>query len=100
MRVTLEIDEKLLKVAKYLWDNRQQIVENYTVFDYPDYGGLPKELSDGLSPDTVDAIQQEIFPSGNYFSSPALILGTYTFAETLYKLLKFDIMNSLASEVQ
>lgn len=32
-----------------------------TVFDFPDYGGLPKRISDRLSGDCVDVIQEYVF---------------------------------------
>lgn len=33
----------------------------YVLFDYPDYGGLPKRISYSLSPEAVDAMQDILY---------------------------------------
>lgn len=51
------------EVTKFLFDHRYfyKNFDDYCLqFDYPDYLGLPKKLSNLLSPETVDAIQNII----------------------------------------
>lgn len=58
----------------YFWKNKKTILERakelavefggyekYELdFDYPDYGGLPKSISNKLSSDVVDLIQEQL----------------------------------------
>jgi len=50
------------EVALWLYENKNSLkeklkAEEYWVFDYPDYGGMPKKLSNQLSSALVDRIQ-------------------------------------------
>ena len=44
------------EITDFLWKNRKRIIDER--FDYTDYGGLPKRLSDKLSSDFVEAAQE------------------------------------------
>ena len=46
---------QLKKITTHIWKNRKS--KKYYVFDYPDYNGLPKKLSNTLSSEAVDVIQ-------------------------------------------
>lgn len=98
--IHVEIPDYLIETAKYLWNNRQEIPIKYSTFDYPEYGGLPKDLYSQLSPDDVDAIQEEIVTSKYVFDDKyeghlVLRFNAYTFNEVLFKILKFSLMESL-----
>jgi len=49
----------MIEAAEYLWQNRKDLNTEDKVFDYPDYGGLPKRCSGRLTSGTVDWIQEE-----------------------------------------
>lgn len=46
------------EIVELLWFNRKAILADDNGFDSPNYGGLPARLSDKLSTDFVDAIQE------------------------------------------
>lgn len=52
------VSQWMFDAAEYLWENRK-IISGDGVFDYPDYGGLPRRCASKLSPGTVDWIQEE-----------------------------------------
>ena len=46
-------------LVDHVWEHRKYYYE-YPVdylFDYPNYGNLPREISNGLTPEAVDAMQ-------------------------------------------
>lgn len=52
------------EVALWLYENRNSLKEkfeadDYWIFDYPDYGGMPKKLSNQLNSALVDRIQDK-----------------------------------------
>jgi hypothetical protein len=49
--------QNLQKALDYIKDNQAQVRE-FEVFDYPDYAGLPIEISHKLFSDEVDHIQE------------------------------------------
>ena len=49
-------DRSLIKAIDYL--NEHNECRNYPEFDYPEYAGLPKEISYKLYSDEVDYIQE------------------------------------------
>ena len=56
------------EIINFLWANRKRLLAEIeksefhdSIFDEPDYCGLPKKLSNKLSTDFVDAIQQAIY---------------------------------------
>jgi len=57
------IDNKMgkktfLRIVDHIFPIRKKFLEDFDeVFDYPDYGGLPKKISNSLSPEAVDAMQ-------------------------------------------
>jgi len=52
---------KLFKqLIDHLWKNRELLFNKNFLFDYPDYAGLPKQVSQKLTSTVVDVIQ-EIF---------------------------------------
>ena len=42
----------------YLWNNRKEITKQFEYFDYPDYAGIKKSISNRLYGDSVDVIQK------------------------------------------
>lgn len=58
-------------LIEYLWKHRKELMANaeydsnygipYIDFDYPDYGGLPKKISNRLYSSHVDIIQEHLF---------------------------------------
>ena len=51
----------MIEASDYLWENRKVLNKEGDegwVFDYPDYGGLPKRCAMKLSSGTVDWIQE------------------------------------------
>jgi len=46
--------EEAFKKNPNLWLDE----DGYCVFDFPEYGGLPKEVSEAISVDCVDCIQK------------------------------------------
>lgn len=46
-------------MVDFLWSNRKNLLNEYNEweFDYPNYGGLPKKISNKLSGEAVDRIQ-------------------------------------------
>lgn len=40
-----------------LWKNRKQTFDKEYIFDFPEYGGLPKKIANKLASDVVDIIQ-------------------------------------------
>lgn len=53
------------KIVKHLWScwpwpNADAFAPSYKWFDFPDYGSLDKRISNHLSPDAVDAIQDTV----------------------------------------
>lgn len=51
---------QLKNAIKWLKDNKTKINTD-DVFDYPDYWGLPKSISNKLSSDEVDYIQNKTY---------------------------------------
>jgi hypothetical protein len=52
---------KLFKqLVDHLWKNRELLFNKNFLFDYPDYAGLPKQISQKLTTIAIDIIQ-EIF---------------------------------------
>lgn len=51
-------------LVEHLWGMRAQVLckeeDQEFNFDYPDYGGLPKKISNKLSSEIVDVIQDEL----------------------------------------
>jgi hypothetical protein len=47
---------------------RSFYTETGKLFDFPDYGGLPKKVSNKLSPEAVDAMQQVLAGIGGEVS--------------------------------
>ena len=48
------------KITDGIWQNRNSFFdknEGVVEFDYPDYGGLPIDVTSKLSPESVDAMQ-------------------------------------------
>ena len=50
------------RMTELLWNKRKEIREGMIrqevdIFDYPDYGELPKYIANSLSPEAVDAMQ-------------------------------------------
>lgn len=61
----IKISPWFSEMVDVLWDNRAELTyppENQddpdNTFDYPNYGGLPKRISNKLQSDTVDMIQE------------------------------------------
>lgn len=44
----------------HLWEHRKDIIASDFEFNYPDYAGLPKRISNRLSGDVVDTIQETL----------------------------------------
>ena len=42
-----------------LWKNKSQMMKNEN-FDFPDYGGLPKNISNKLTSEHVDFLQEHL----------------------------------------
>lgn len=57
-----------------LWVEETQFGSLESMFDFPEYGGLPKKISNKLSSDCVDVIQDYVFDviSGEKFSASRL----------------------------
>ena len=55
--------EPFIEALIWINHNEKRIMENddLDVFDYPDYWGMPKEITCRLSPDHVDCIQAMTF---------------------------------------
>jgi len=49
------------KIVNHIYPIRKSLVYPDGVFDYPEYGGLPKRISNNLSPEAVDAMQDVLF---------------------------------------
>lgn len=60
------------KIVKHLWlywpwPEADYVAASYTWFNFPEYGFLDKRISNHLSPDAVDAIQDTVHrPKKNY----------------------------------
>lgn len=52
------ISDWMIIAADYLWINRKRLNNDGGVFDYPDYGDLPRRCAMKLSSGTVDWIQE------------------------------------------
>jgi hypothetical protein len=53
------ITKTLEKAALWLNANRGNLKRKFTEFDYPEYCGMPKNISHRLSTDEVDFLQSE-----------------------------------------
>lgn len=62
IEMRIELVPWLQEMIDYFWEQRAQIVNEDFVFDYPDYGGLPKRISNKLYSDLVDVLQYEVKP--------------------------------------
>lgn len=63
------------EMVEILWKNRNAELRDETYgynFDYPDYGGLPKRISNRLSGEAVDRIQDELCFPDDLFKSKAV----------------------------
>ena len=60
------------EVVQWLWINRKDLSKQ-DYFDFPDYCGMPKHLSNKLSSQTVDRIQDH-FDSFKNIRSPRTII--------------------------
>lgn len=45
----------------HLWDVKKKLAEEDFYFEYPYYAGLPKKISNQLTSDVVDILQEELF---------------------------------------
>ena len=61
-RSRFSVDPLLDELVDYLFNARRKLiyVDGGVDFDYPDYGGLPKKISNRLSSDVVDRIQSNL----------------------------------------
>lgn len=59
MSIKLKIAPWLEPLIDALWKNKSQMIKDRS-FDYPDYGGLPKNISDQLPPGVVDILQDSV----------------------------------------
>jgi hypothetical protein len=75
----------------FLWDNRKKFLYGSSErcqFDFPDYAGMPRKLSNKLSVDDVDAIQQAIASLGKNWNKSS-------FSEELMRsLLSFGCLDA------
>ena len=60
-KVLNEIVDRLFPIRETLIEREENGWDNNILFDYPDYGGLPKRISYKLSPEAVDAMQQILY---------------------------------------
>ncbi len=47
-------------MLEHFWNVRRKIISGEIDFEYSDYGGLPKRISNKLPSEMVDVIQEEI----------------------------------------
>lgn len=68
----MKFTKTFTKAVDYLWNNRKELKKKfynkdepkpweYQVFDYPDYYGMPKRISNKLDGDFVDALQRNTY---------------------------------------
>ena len=56
---------KLKKAMVWIQSHKRQIkIKFHDFFDYPEYWGLPKSISNCLMPDEVDYIQEQTYDFG------------------------------------
>ena len=52
-------------MIEFLWSNRENLkadkIDGHYYFDYPNYGGLPKRISNKLSSEVVDRMQELLY---------------------------------------
>lgn len=54
--------KRLKAAAKWLKSNKNKIQIHFNYeFDYPDYWDMPKKISDNLTPDEIDWLQEQTF---------------------------------------
>jgi hypothetical protein len=60
----IEVASWVETVIEYFWTNKTRILseeaDEVWQFDYPDYGGLPKKISNQFTSAFVDIIQSEL----------------------------------------
>lgn len=58
----IELVTWLQEMVDHFWSHKKEVLDDAYVFDYPDYGGLPKRISNRLYGDLVDSLQYELEP--------------------------------------
>jgi hypothetical protein len=86
MSIKLKIVPWLELLVDALWKNKSQMMKDRS-FDYPDYGGLPKDVSDQLTSEHVDFLQENVID----------ILGSYRTKKQFAKRLVEDLTSGFVS---
>lgn len=86
MSIKLKIVPWLEPLIDAFWKNKSQMMKDKS-FDFPDYGGLPKDISKHLTPEHVDFLQENIIN----------ILGSYRTKTQFARRLIEDLTNGFVS---
>lgn len=86
MSIKLIIVPWFEKLIDALWKNKSQMMKDKS-FDYPDYGGLPKNVSSQLTPEHIVFLQEHIIN----------LLGSYRTKTQFARRLTEELTNGIVS---